>query len=62
MGDVCSEVNDLFKKKFGSQQFTHCTKPVNRKYAFELPDIPAEAQYLKVTYPFKSKFFHDIKS
>lgn len=62
MGDVSSEVNDFFKKIFGFQQFTHYTKPVKRKYGFELPDIPAEAQYLKVTYPFTRKFFliHDI--
>ncbi|RIA89475.1 DNA polymerase family B-domain-containing protein [Glomus cerebriforme] len=50
MEDVSSEVNDFFKKKF--KDFQHFTKPVNRKYGFELPDIPAEAQYLKVTYPF----------
>ncbi|GBB91734.1 hypothetical protein RclHR1_01910018 [Rhizophagus clarus] len=50
MEDVSSEVNDFFKKKFGD--FQHFTKPVNRKYGFELPDIPTEAQYLKVTYPF----------
>ncbi|CAB4492189.1 unnamed protein product [Rhizophagus irregularis] len=50
MEDVSSEVNDIFKKKF--RDFQVFTKPVNRKYGFELPDIPTEAQYLKVTYPF----------
>ena len=58
MGDVSSEVNDFFKKIFGFQQFILYTKPVNRKYGFELPDIPAETQYLKVTYPFTRKFFN----
>ena len=28
------------------------SKSVVRKYAFELPGVPAEASYLKVVYPF----------
>ncbi|KAI7858123.1 DNA polymerase family B-domain-containing protein [Circinella umbellata] len=28
-------------------------KPVSRKYAFELPDVPAEADYLKVHYSYE---------
>lgn len=55
MEDVSSEVNDIFKKKF--RDFQVFTKPVNRKYGFELPDIPTEAQYLKVTYPFTRMLF-----
>jgi len=31
------------------------TKPVTRKYAFELPGIPASAEYLKVAYSYSSK-------
>lgn len=30
-------------------------KTVSRKYAFELPDIPAQAHYLKVVYSFQCK-------
>ena len=30
-------------------------KPVSRKYAFELPDVPAEADYLKVHYSYQGK-------
>jgi hypothetical protein len=55
MEDVCSEVNNFFKKKF--RDFQLFTKPVNRKYGFELPDIPTEARYLKVTYPFTRMLF-----
>lgn len=29
-------------------------KKVTRKYAFELPDVPAESEYLKMVYPFNS--------
>ena len=28
------------------------SKAVQRKYAFEMPGVPAEAQYLKILYPF----------
>lgn len=30
-------------------------KQVDRKYAFELPDVPQEASYLKVLYSFDRK-------
>ena len=30
-------------------------KQVDRKYAFELPDVPQEASYLKVLYAFDRK-------
>jgi len=30
----------------------HKIKPCTRKYAFELPDVPKEAQYLKLLYPY----------
>ena len=55
MEDVSNEMNDFFKKKF--RDFQHFTKPVNRKYGFELPGIPPETQYLKVTYPFTRMLF-----
>ena len=34
------------------------TKPVVRKYTFELPDVPREGDYLKVLYPYTSKFLN----
>jgi DNA polymerase alpha subunit A len=32
-------------------------KQVRREYAFELPDVQREAQYLKVVYPYSSESF-----
>ncbi|KAG1174483.1 hypothetical protein G6F71_004866 [Rhizopus microsporus] len=50
IADVYAEVSDLFSKhritKFAS-------KKVTRKYAFELPDVPAESDYLKVLYDYE---------
>lgn len=49
MTDVYDEVDNLmtrFKVKM------HKIKPTSRKYAFELPDIPKEADYLKLLYPY----------
>ncbi|KAL9941657.1 DNA-directed DNA polymerase alpha catalytic subunit pol1 [Verticillium nonalfalfae] len=49
MVDVYSEVDALMTKmKIGKYK----TKSCNRKYAFELPDIPKEGQYLKCLYPY----------
>lgn len=52
MADVYSEISDLFSKhhitKFAS-------KEVTRKYAFELQDVPAESNYLKVLYDYERK-------
>ncbi|CAI4211831.1 unnamed protein product [Parascedosporium putredinis] len=49
MGDVFSEVDEMMTNmKVGF----HKIKPCTRKYAFELRDIPKEAQYLKVLYPY----------
>ena len=31
------------------------SKIVNRKYAFELEDVPADSQYLKIVYSFQCK-------
>lgn len=30
-------------------------KPVTRKYAFELPDVPRESEYLKLHYSYECK-------
>ncbi|TVY92235.1 DNA polymerase alpha catalytic subunit [Lachnellula willkommii] len=49
MKDVYEEVDELMgKMKVGM----HKIKPCTRKYAFELPDIPKEGEYLKLLYPY----------
>ena len=49
MNDVYQEVDGLMSKlKVGM----HKIKPCTRKYAFELPHIPREADYLKLLYPY----------
>jgi DNA polymerase alpha subunit A len=57
MADVYSEISDLCSKhritKFAS-------KEVTRKYAFELQDVPAEANYLKVLYDYERKLENDF--
>jgi hypothetical protein len=52
MKDVYEEVDELMTKlRVGM----HKIKPCTRKYAFELPDIPREGDYLKLFYPYSSK-------
>jgi len=53
MKDVYEEVDDLMTKLNVGM---HKIKPCTRKYAFELPDIPKEGDYLKLLYPYSSKF------
>ncbi|KAF7510506.1 hypothetical protein GJ744_006352 [Endocarpon pusillum] len=49
MNDVYQEVDAMMSKlKVGM----HKIKPCTRKYAFELPDVPKEADYLKLLYPY----------
>lgn len=49
MGMVYEEVDALMTRlKVGM----HKIKPCSRKYAFELPGIPKEADYLKLLYPY----------
>ncbi|KAK8019242.1 DNA polymerase [Apiospora arundinis] len=49
MMDVYSEVDEVMTKmNVGMHKIKACT----RKYAFELPGIPKEAQYLKLLYPY----------
>ncbi|KAF2500050.1 DNA polymeras-like protein alpha catalytic subunit [Lophium mytilinum] len=59
MSDVYEEVDGLMTKlRVGM----HKIKPCTRKYAFELPDIPKEADYLKLLYPYdKSPLPADLK-
>ena len=47
--EVQAEVSEL-AEKYGITRFG--CKRVVRKYAFELSDVPAEAEYLKMVYPF----------
>ncbi|KAI1335171.1 hypothetical protein F5Y15DRAFT_258470 [Xylariaceae sp. FL0016] len=49
MMDVYSEVDEIMTKMGVAM---HKIKPSTRKYAFELPGIPREGQYLKLLYPY----------
>ena len=49
MGDVYEEVDKLMTK---FKVTMHKIKPCSRKYAFEMPGIPKEADYLKLLYPY----------
>ncbi|CAO1598471.1 DNA-directed DNA polymerase alpha catalytic subunit pol1 [Xanthoria calcicola] len=50
MADVYQEVDELMTRlRVGM----HKIKPCSRKYAFELQDIPREADYLKLMYPYE---------
>jgi DNA polymerase alpha subunit A len=49
--DVTEEVDSLLSKMRISNSRM---KPCTRKYAFELPGVPKEAEYLKVFYPYTS--------
>lgn len=59
MEDVYQEVDEMMSRlKVGM----HKIKPCTRKYAFELPDVPKEGEYLKLLYPYdKSVLPMDIK-
>lgn len=52
MSDVYTEIGDLCSQKRITK---FAVKEVSRKYAFELPDVPAEADYLKVLYGYERK-------
>lgn len=52
MKDVYEEVDDMMTKMNVGM---HKIKPCTRKYAFELPDIPKEGEYLKLLYPYNSE-------
>ncbi|KAL8993554.1 MAG: hypothetical protein Q9169_006262 [Polycauliona sp. 2 TL-2023] len=49
MADVYQEVDELMTRL---RVDMHKIKPCSRKYAFELQDIPREADYLKLMYPY----------
>ncbi|KAJ3412036.1 DNA-directed DNA polymerase alpha catalytic subunit pol1 [Chytridiales sp. JEL 0842] len=50
MKDVYDEVDGI-RSKYHIQEFF--SRPVSRKYAFEIPGIPAESDYLKIAYSYK---------
>lgn len=54
MMDVYVELDNIMTKM---KVDMHKIKPCTRKYAFELPDIPKEGQYLKLLYPYTSMLF-----
>ena len=49
MNDVYQEVDEIMTRL---KVEMHKIKPCSRKYAFELPGIPKEADYLKLLYPY----------
>lgn len=49
MEDVYKEVDGIMTKQ---RVDMHKIKPCTRKYAFELQDVPKEAEYLKLLYPY----------
>lgn len=50
--DVKAELAEkLASKEIHQYTMEVCTK----KYAFELPDIPRETEYIKLRYPYKGK-------
>ena len=51
MEDVYNEVNEILIKH-RITEFRN--RPVSKKYAFELTDVPRECDYLEVLYPFSS--------
>jgi len=59
MMDVYTEVDEIMTKmNVGMYKIKKCT----RKYAFELPGIPKESDYMKLLYPYTSKFDDRPKS
>jgi DNA polymerase alpha subunit A len=51
MEDVYNEVNEILVKNRVTE---FRNRPVSKKYAFELTDVPRECDYLEVLYPFSS--------
>ena len=49
MDDVYGEVDSLMSRM---KVTTRKVKPCTRKYAFELPNVPKEGEYLKLLYPY----------
>lgn len=59
MMDVYGELDDIMTKmNVGMYKIKQCT----RKYAFEVPGIPKETQYMKLLYPYTSKLATEFLS
>ena len=54
--EVLDEVEDIMTKHNAG---TRKSKSSTRKYAFELPEVPKEADYLKLMYSYESKYGYD---
>lgn len=52
MEDVYTEIDSILTKQRVSM---HKIKSCRRKYAFEKTEIPKEAEYMKLLYPYDSK-------
>lgn len=52
MADVYTEFDSI---RQAHKITSWLSKPVERKYAFELPGIPSSAEYLKVVYKYSRK-------
>ena len=52
--EVYQEADDIMTKLGAGMRKS---KSSTRKYAFELPEIPKEADYLKLMYPYDSKSY-----
>ncbi|KAK9331740.1 hypothetical protein V1520DRAFT_337077 [Lipomyces starkeyi] len=58
MQEVYTEVSKLFSK----DKIEWRSKPCERKYAFDLPDIPHQSSYLMVLYPYSHRQYpQDLK-
>lgn len=53
MADVYEEVSNLMSKVTNRAQDRYKIKPCLRKYAFEISDVPREADYLKLLYSYE---------
>ena len=53
MSDVYEEVSELMSKVTSKAQDKYKIKPCSRKYAFEMPEVPREAEYLKLLYSYE---------
>ena len=51
MEEVYNEVNEILMKHRVTE---FRNRPVTKKYAFELTDVPRECDYLEVLYPYSS--------
>jgi DNA polymerase alpha subunit A len=58
MKEVYEEVDGMMDRMKVSM---HRMKPCTRKYAFEHEDVPKEAEYLKLLYPYSSKSIPSVR-